>query len=455
MHVLPSALTFGRMKAVTAVAVVWMTALGAAIAQSRTAFPGTLEQHPAIDYRGGALSDVVTVLARDIKAGTTSLAFDGRHGYLGSVLERLHVPVESQLLLFSKTGIQNAHTSPENPRALYFNDRVIVGYIPGAPFLEIASHDPRQGVIFQTLKQDSWLPGEFARPDRCLSCHLSANSLDVPGVLVRSMFAAGDGRAMPQLGSFLIDHRSPLEQRWGGWYVTGTHGGARHLGNAFVTDSAMPAAAITAATLNRPTLDPRVDVTAYPTATSDIAALLVFDHQGRAINLLTRLGWETRIAAAEGRLDFSKGDLNEVLQQTVDYLLFLDEAPLTAPVRGVSSFATKFGASGPQDRQRRSLRELDLQTRLFKYRCSYMIYSPAFDALPAAARLEVFARMRERITDRDTMAILDETKAAWALTGPTRGIVPDHATLRSAVLALSVCVDHGRRRALRCVHLGG
>jgi hypothetical protein len=397
----------------TLAAVTWLSALLVTSAQTRSAFPGTLDQHAAIDYRGGVLSDVVTVLAREIKAGTTSLAFGGQQGYLRSVLERLNVPIESQLMLFSKTGIQNAHTSPEHPRALYFNDRVIVGYIPGAPFLEIASHDPQQGVIFQTLKQEPWLPGEFARPDRCLSCHLSANSLDVPGILVRSMFAAGDGRAMPQLGSFLVDHRSPLEQRWGGWYVTGTHGGARHMGNAFVVDSARPETAISDATLNRATLDPRVDAAAYPAATSDIAALLVFDHQGRAINLLTRLGWETRIATAERRLDFSKGELREVLHETVDYLLFAAEAPLTAPVRGVAAFSRTFSATGPRDRQGRSLRELDLQTRLFRYRCSYMIYSPAFDALPAEARSAVFARMRERITDRDTMAILDETKGAW------------------------------------------
>jgi hypothetical protein len=398
-------------RVVGAAVVAWIAAVGVAIGQSR--YAGTLDQHPAIDYRGGALSDAVTILARDIKDGKTPLAFDGRQGFLRSLLERLNVPVESQLLLFSKTGIQNAHTSPETPRALYFNDRVIVGYIPGAPVLEIASHDPRQGVIFQTLKQDAWLPGEFARPDRCLSCHLSANSLDVPGILVRSMFAAGDGRAMPQLGSFLIDHRSPLEQRWGGWYVTGTHGAARHMGNAFVVDSSRPESAITGATLNRVTLDTRVDASAYPTASSDIAALLVFDHQGRAINLLTRLGWETRIAAADGRLEFSKGDLRAVLEETVDYLLFVDEVTLAAPVRGVSTFSKSFGTTGPKDRAGRSLRELDLQSRLFKYRCSYMIYSPAFDALPVEARAAVFSRMRARLTDSDTIAILDDTEPEW------------------------------------------
>jgi hypothetical protein len=316
------------------------------------------------------------------------------------------------LLLFSKTGIQSAHTGPDNPRALYFNDRVVVGYIPGAPVIEIASQDPRQGVIFQTVSQ-SPDAGHIVRPERCAGCHFSANSLDVPGILVRSLFVAADGRALPQLGSFLTDHRSPLAQRWGGWYVTGTHGAARHMGNAFVTDLANPEGAFSAATLNRTAVDSQVDLTAYPAATSDIAALMVFDHQGRAINLLTRLGWEARVAAADGRLDFSKGDLHEALRETVDYLLLTDEAELTSPVEGVSSFSKTFAAGGPRDRRGRSLRELDLRTRLFKYRCSYMIYSPAVDALPSELRSELFRQIGLRLTDRDTLAILDDTRAGW------------------------------------------
>jgi hypothetical protein len=386
---------------------------GVAQDRSRGAFPGTLDQHPAIDYRGGPLSDVVTSLRRELASGSVTLESEGRAGFLLSVLKQLRVPVESQILVFSKTGIQNAFTSPEKPRALYFNDRVVVGYIPDAPVIELASHDPKQGVIFHTLRQDAWLPAEFARPDRCLGCHLSANSLEVPGILVRSMFTGVDGRAMPQLGSFLIDHRAPLEQRWGGWYVTGQHGGARHMGNAMVADSAKPEAAVGDATLNRSTLIDRVDASAYPKATSDIAALMVFDHQGHAMNLLTRLGWEARYATAEGRADFSKGALGELVNQTVDYLVFADEARLAAPVKGVSDFSRTFAATGPRDRKGRSLRELDLQTRLFKYRCSYMIYSPAFDALPSEARAAIYARMRAIITDRDTIEILDETWAGW------------------------------------------
>jgi len=375
----------------TARCAVWLAGLVVVAAQSRAPFPGTLDQYPAIDYRGAAVSDVVTGLQRDLTSGSASLAFDGPQGYLRALLARLNVPVESQVLLFSKTGIQHPFTTPENPRALYFNDRVIVGYIPGAPLIELASHDPRQGVIFQTLKQDAGKP-EFVRSDRCLSCHLSANSLSVPGILVRSMSTAPDGRPMPQDGSFVIDHRSRFDQRWAGWYVSGAAASVQHLGRS---------------------IGPGLDLSAYPLPTSDIAALLVFDHQGHAVNLLTRLGWETRYAAAEGRLDFTTGDLGDILKEAVDYFLFTGETPMASPVQGESAFAKSFSATGPRDHQGRSLRELDLRTRLFRYRCSYMIYSPAFDALPPEARAAMLARLREAITDRATIEILDDTKAGW------------------------------------------
>lgn len=382
------------MKLLAAGTVMWLAALAIVSSHQRAPFAGLLDQHPAIDYRGGALADVVSVLARDLNAGTRTIAFEGQQGYLRSVLAALNVPVDSQLLLFSKTGLQHPFTSPENPRALYFNDRVVVGYIPGAPVLEIAAHDPRQGVIFQTLKQDA-ASAQFTRPDRCLGCHLSSNSMSVPGILVRSMSTAPDGRPMPQEGSFVIDHRSRLDQRWAGWFVTGAAASVTHLGKP---------------------IDKRVDLTAYPAATSDIAALMTFDHQGHAINLLTRLGWETRFASAEGRLEFASGDLGDILKEAVDYFLFVDEATLASPVAATSRFAQSFSSSGPRDRKGRSLRELELQTRLLKYRCSYMIYSPAFDGLPPAARAAFFARARTVLQSRgDTavMEILDDTRPGW------------------------------------------
>lgn len=389
-----SGATLFGMKLVIAATVIWVAAFVVISAQRQAPFAGLLDQHPAIDYRGGALSDAVSMLQRDITAGTKSIAFEGQQGYLRSVLAALNVPVESQVLLFSKTGLQHPFTSPENPRALYFNDRVVVGYIPGAPVLEIAAHDPSQGVIFQTLKQDA-ASAQFARPDRCLGCHLSSNSLSVPGILVRSMSTAPDGRPMPQGGSFVIDHRSRLDQRWAGWFVSGAAPAVTHMGKP---------------------IDPRVNLSAYPSTTSDVAALLAFDHQGHAINLLTRLGWETRFATAEGRLDFTAGDLGDILKEAVDYFLFVDETTLASPVHGSSAFASAFAATGPRDRRGRSLRDLDLQSRLLQHRCSYMIYSPAFDALPPAARTAFFARARTVLQSRgDTvvMEILDDTKPGW------------------------------------------
>ena len=406
------------MRAIAAAMIAWAAALVVTTAQSRTLFPGTLDQHPAIDYRSSALADPITALQRRLTAGLASLEFDGTQGFLTSLLATLEVPVESQLLLFSKTGIQHPFTNPANPRALYFNDRVIVGYIPGAPMLEVAAQDPQQGVIFQTLPQDPGLGNapRFVRPDRCLTCHLSANSLGVPGILVRSMFTDGTGRTRPQLGSAIVDHRTPLEQRWGGWYVTGSHGEARHMGNAMVTPAMERGEdAISSATLNRQTV-PGVSTAAYPLATSDIVALLVFDHQGHAMNLLTRLGWETRVALADGGADFSRGDLRQLIDDTARYLLFVDEPGLASPVRGVSKFSEVFTAAGVRDRKGRSLRELDLQTRLFRYRCSYMVYSPAFDALPKEARAALWARIRDVLLARDDRAvadILDDTRPGW------------------------------------------
>ena len=370
----------------------------AATQSGRSDFPGTIDQHPAIAYASRQARDRVARLD-----GALSGNFEVTSGYLRSVLAALEVPVESQVLIFSKTGVQQAYTSPRTPRALYFNHEVVVGYVPGAPLIEVASHDPDGGVVFYSVSQDARTPASFTPQPRCLTCHLSSNSLEVPGLLVRSMFTEDDGRTRPQLGSFLIDHRSPLENRWGGWYVTGTHGSMQHMGR----------------TMNRSSLDPQVDTSFYPSATSDIAALMVFDHQARMINLITRLGWETRIAVAEQRLDFAQGDLRDLVREFVDYMLFVDEAALTSPVQGVSGFAKMFAATGPRDSKGRSLRELDLNTRLLRYPCSYMIYSAAFDGLPAESRAAVYGRMREVLrqkTPEDRNAILEilsETKKGF------------------------------------------
>jgi hypothetical protein len=286
----------------TAAAAVAVTGAGAGGGREQLrarAFPGSPE-HPAMEYDRRPAEDAVAKLNQALQAGTIQPRFDddsgpglgSGSGYLRALLDALAVPVESQMLVFSKTGVQQAHTSPANPRALFFNDSVAIGYIRGAPFLEIASHDPHQGVIFYTLAQSRVERPTLQRRDQCLSCHVSRSSLDIPGMLVRSNFTEPDGSLLPHLGSHIIDHRSPFDERWGGWYVTGTHGSMRHLGNAIVLDPARPDAAsamVTRDTLNLPSVARHFDTRSYLSPYSDIVALMVFEHQMHMINLITRV----------------------------------------------------------------------------------------------------------------------------------------------------------------------
>jgi hypothetical protein len=357
--------------------------------------------HPAIGYYTRPTTDLVAELSRHIDDGTVRLTFDEHTGYLRSVLVALHVPIESQMLVMSKTGVQGLHTGPENPRAIFFNDAVTVGYIRGAPLLEFAVHDPQQGVVLYTLDQKPQPRVQIERPQACLRCHQVYSTLHVPGLIARSVFVAPDGLPLSQFGAYDADDRTPFRRRWGGWYVTGTHGTMRHMGNAIVTSRENPEAMISERTLNRRSLDGLFDGRGYVSAHSDIAALMVFQHQVHMTNLITRIGWEARLATTDRRLDPTRAPMQDVVDELVDYALFVDEEPLTAAVAGSSGFAGKFSAQGPADHRGRSLRQLDLERRLLRYPCSYMIYSAAFRALPSDVRQAVYGRMWEILSGRD------------------------------------------------------
>ncbi|HXQ97164.1 MAG TPA: hypothetical protein VN774_01880 [Candidatus Limnocylindrales bacterium] len=368
--------------------------------------------HPAIQYHTRPTNDPVAQLNLDIQSGKTRLKFDGAQGYLRSVLEALRVPVVSQMVTFSKNSVQSYRISPKNPRTLFFNDAVTVGWVRGG-FIELAAEDPSQGVIFYTLSQQPADKPQFKRDDKCLTCHESLNSVGVPGMLVRSMMTAPDGNPLPWLGNNVTDHRTPMAQRWGGWYVTGNSGSVRHLGNAMVADTANPESAVTAQTLNLESLKGKFDTDAYLSPYSDIVALMVFEHQMHMTNLLTRIGWEARFASYEAQSGNRKDgqtatiptDLNSPLsedaKEIVDYMLFVDEVPLGGRIRGTSGFTEKFSSEGPFDGKGRSLRQFDLQHRMMRYPCSYMIYSDAFDALPLETRDAIYERMWQILSGKE------------------------------------------------------
>jgi hypothetical protein len=367
-------------------------------AQRRDAFVASRD-HAAIRYSSAPTADAVAALNARLAKGAASLQFDPVSGYLRSVLQALDVPVESQTLVFSQTSFQGPRINVRNPRALYFNDRVAVGWVRGGDILELTAHDPRQGVIFYQLDQDRSAAPRFTRNDDCLACHLSWETLGVPGLTVHSVHPLPDEKSY--VNGYTTSHISPIHERWGGWYVTGQPGRTAHMGNIPVMPADQGRLKLDNPVAPLASVKGLFDLNGYPSPHSDVVALLVLDHQMHMTNLITRAGWEARVAQAEPGAD-AAGRVREAAVELANYMLFGYETPLSGPVSGSTGFAKVFAAAGPRDPQGRSLRDFDLRRRLFRYPCSYMIYSEAFDALPRAVRDAVYERMWEVLSGRDT-----------------------------------------------------
>jgi hypothetical protein len=350
-----------------------------------------------IGYAKTADASRIAQLQSQLDRGEVHLRKDPQFGYLLSILEQLRVPKDSQMLVFSKTSFQRERIGPSNPRALFFNDSVYVGYVPGSHILEFTGVDPKLGAVFYTFDQDAPKP-RFVRTDNCTECHASARTMGVPGHLVRSFETDDSGMVDLLTGIDPINHRTPLADRWGGWYVTGQHGSQTHRGNlvgkaAFENQRTKSSNSGNLTDLNR-----LVDTGKYPAATSDIAALMILEHQQHGQNFITRIGYEARVhLSAYGHVNY----LRSAIDAFVRYVLFADEARLTAPIQGSEAFARSFEARGPRDSRGRSLRQLDLNTRLFRYPCSYLLQSDEFKGLPDPLRERILQRIEAVLSARE------------------------------------------------------
>jgi len=349
---------------------------------------------PAIQYGARPTDDPVTRLERQLKSGKAKLDFaPNGWGYLPSVLKLLDLHPDSQTLVFSKTSTQAEHIGPRTPRAIYFNDDVSVGFVRNSDILELAALDPKQGVQFYVLVNAD--QAEFAASEGCLRCHQGAPTLGIPGLLISSIHPSSQAR-QEHGNSFMTDDRTPLSERWGGWYVTGTTGSQTHLGNnTNLVDPVRSGGPSTDPTQNLTSLAGMLDTSKYLEPTSDVVALMTLEHQIRMTNLMIRIGWDARLGMAADKL-------NPEIEEMLKYMLFADEEPLKAPVKGVSTFTETFPQRGPRDPKGRSLRDFDLKTRLFRYPLSYMIYSAAFDGMPDKVRDRVYQRLYEILTGKDT-----------------------------------------------------
>jgi hypothetical protein len=378
-----------------------------------------------INYRSEDLHDPVARLQHEIDAGKATLVYDPDHGYLKSVLRLLNVPIDSQTLVFSKTSFQYPKISPEHPRALYFNDDVYVGSVHEGKAVEIVSFDPTQGAIFYLLDEHQVDRPAFQRAELdCTQCHIAAGTRGIPGVLLRSVYPSATGTLVPGTKSFITDQESPLSERWGGWYVTGALTSAPNMGNSVVDDTQIAGSPDPAAATKLVLLPPRFEASAYVFTGSDVVAHLVLAHQTQMHNLITLTNYKTRLALyAQAQLaksappadataptdtslsESGRQQFERPAEQLLRYLLFANETPLPGADRqkliASSVFAREFAARGIRDSKGRSLRDFDLSTRIFRYPCSYLIYSDAFDALPEPAKRYVYHRLLEILSGQD------------------------------------------------------
>ncbi|HUK01572.1 MAG TPA: hypothetical protein VLW26_04780 [Steroidobacteraceae bacterium] len=367
--------------------------------------------YPTIGYAGRASHNQIARLQARIDRGEVKLQFRGERGYLDSLLAALHIDPSSQILVYSKTSLQIDHITAATPRAIYFNDDSYVAWVQDSNLLEMSVMDSELGAVFYTLVNKADSPVNVHREtSRCLACHdtFSMTGGGVPRFLISSTLVDTTGVALRNETSHETDDTTPLERRWGGWYVTGVPDHQMHLGNVrFERGATLPARNDYQRGTMR-SIDALFDTRPYLTDKSDVVALLVLEHQLYIKNLITRLNFKSRsflardaAAAAPRTVSFDTASagtqtaVHRMVEQLVRAMLFADAASYRAPLAGTSGFDHWFMSQGRRDSQGRSLRDFDLRTRLFKYPLSYVIYSEAFDALPAPIKQKIYARLRE------------------------------------------------------------
>lgn len=351
---------------------------------------------PPHNYRQRTPMDKFTRLKDAFESGQIPLDRSSEKAFVLSLLSALEIPVSSQMLVFSTTSLQLSLISPANPRALYFNEDIYLGYVPGGR-IEIVSIDPELGgifYIFDIAKNDQSL--RIERSGRCMNCHAGEDTGYVPGLVVKSVIPGPTGGSLTAYRLAQTGHGIPFEQRFGGWYVTGRHGITNHWGNLI---GELAAGKLT--TIPNPPGD-RFNFEKYPTTTSDILPQLLHEHQAGFVNRVVEAAYRARTAlhTSNGQLTTEQtAELDNQAKLVTRYLLFTDEVTLPpGGVEGDAAYREDFLRTRRATSDGISLKDFDLRTRLFKHRCSYMIYNPVFGGLPADFKQRVYRRLRDALS---------------------------------------------------------
>ncbi|MDD7987053.1 hypothetical protein PQO01_19050 [Lentisphaera marina] len=375
----------------------------------QSSFANDLYETSLIDYENRQANNAIERLNTALREKKTTLDYNNERGYLDALLKELKIPLNSQTLIFSKTSFHRKQIYPSNPRALYFNDEIYVGWVPGTQLLEIAISDPELGGVFYTLEQKKQDSIQLQRDDSCLSCHVSSRTLNEPGFFIRSVFPDEEGEPISRLGSDTIDHSSEIGARWGGWYVTGKKTEI-HRGNTIYTKSSerigKPHKALTTQDLHR-----FFNPDKYLANSSDIEALMVLEHQVQMHNIFTQRNFQAikMIAAEEsinralgetGRRPLTKKILNNACEEILEYMLFCDEVYFRA-IEGNANFKEDFAKGKISASNGDSLYKLQFKERISELPCSWLIYSEAFKHLQPDLKQIVLLRLEEILTGKE------------------------------------------------------
>jgi hypothetical protein len=225
------------------------------------------------------------------------------------------------------------------------------------------------------------------RSNRCMNCHAGADTGYVPGLVIKSVVPGPSGGSLTAFRIEQTGHGIPLDQRFGGYYLTGSPGFTNSWAN--LTGRLTPDGLI-----KRP-IEPGTlfNIDRYAARTSNLLPQLLHEHQAGFVNRVVEAIYRVRTSlyVSNGSLTPSqKEELDQQARKIVRYVLFADEVSLpTGGIAGDNEYREEFLRNRRTTKEGISLKDFELKTRLFKYRCSYMVYSPLFEGMPGPLKERV------------------------------------------------------------------
>ena len=352
-----------------------------------------------IDFKGPPHSylewkpkDRFAELQEKAQKGEVKLDTTNDKAFLTSLLEALNIPVSSQIMVFSASSLQSEIINPRNPRALYFNEDTYLGWVPGG-LVEIIAADPEMGPMFYVF--DRLRPGgpvpNVTRSTKCMNCHAGNATRRLPGLIAESLLVSRAGSSLETFRRDVQGHQIPLEDRFGGWHLTGQHNLSHNHANVMGIPNAGKNQIVP--------VEPGQysDLSLHLLPTSDILPNLMNEHQMGFENRLVYAIYTVRQLKSEGKGMLgaaAKAEIEERAQELARYIVFADEAKFPAKgMVGDPAYVRDFLRDRKVSKAGLSLKDLDLKTHMFKNRCSYMLYTDTWKAAPKELKERVYYHM--------------------------------------------------------------